>query len=107
MERVRARLARADSELLEAAQRLLHPRTDDTSLRSLWCVLWPTPGLWLATHRRRSELGSGSERQANQAGRSTAGALRKLPGVGRVGRPLREGNGLIRLLQMITVTCAL
>jgi hypothetical protein len=29
MERVRARLARADSELLEAAQRLLHPRTDE------------------------------------------------------------------------------
>ena len=29
MERVRARLARTDSELLEAAQRLLHPRTDD------------------------------------------------------------------------------
>jgi hypothetical protein len=29
MEQVRAHLARADSELLEAAQRLLHPRTDD------------------------------------------------------------------------------
>ena len=29
MERGRAHLARADSELLEAAQRLLHPRTDD------------------------------------------------------------------------------
>ena len=29
MERVRARLARADSELLKTAQRLLHPRTDD------------------------------------------------------------------------------
>ena len=55
MEQVRAHLARADSELLKAAQRLLHPRTDDTSLRSLWCVLWPTPGLWLATYRRRSE----------------------------------------------------
>jgi hypothetical protein len=107
MERVRAHLARADSELLKAAQRLLHPRTDDTSLRSLWCVLWPTPGIWLATHRRRWELGSGSKRQADEAGRSRAGALRKLPGVGRVGRPLREGNGLIRLLQMITVTCAL
>ena len=59
MEQVRAHLARADSEL-EAAQTLLHPRIDDTSLRSPWCVLWPTPGLWLAMHRRRSELGSGS-----------------------------------------------
>src|SRR5215218_5140190 len=39
-----------------------------TSLRSPWCLLCPTPGLWLATHRRRSELGSGSERQANEAG---------------------------------------
>ena len=29
MERGRARLARADSELLEAAQRPLHPRTDE------------------------------------------------------------------------------
>jgi hypothetical protein len=29
MEQVRACLARVDSELLEAAQRLLHPRTDD------------------------------------------------------------------------------
>ena len=29
MEQVRAHLARADSELLEADQRLLHPRTDD------------------------------------------------------------------------------
>jgi hypothetical protein len=29
IEQVRAHLARADSELLEAAQRLLHPRTDD------------------------------------------------------------------------------
>ena len=29
MEQVRAHLARADSELLEAAQRLLDPRTDD------------------------------------------------------------------------------
>jgi hypothetical protein len=29
MEQVRAHLARADSELLEAAQRLLHPRTDE------------------------------------------------------------------------------
>ena len=29
MEQVRAYLARVDSELLEAAQRLLHPRTDD------------------------------------------------------------------------------
>ena len=29
MEQVRAHLARADGELLEAAQRLLHPRTDD------------------------------------------------------------------------------
>ena len=29
MEQVRAHLTRADSELLEAAQRLLHPRTDD------------------------------------------------------------------------------
>ena len=29
MEQVRAHLARADSELLKAAQRLLHPRTDD------------------------------------------------------------------------------
>jgi hypothetical protein len=91
MEQVRAHLARADSEL-EAAQTLLHPRIDDTSLRSPWCVLWPTPGLWLATHRRRSELGSGSERQANEAGRSRAGALRKRPGVGRVDRPLRPGK---------------
>jgi hypothetical protein len=82
MEQVKAHLARADSELLKAAQRLLRPRTDDTSLRSAWCVLWPTPGLWLATHRRRSELGSGSDPQANEAGRSSAGALHKLPGVG-------------------------
>ena len=29
MEQVRAHLTKADSELLEAAQRLLHPRTDD------------------------------------------------------------------------------
>ena len=29
MEQGRAHLARADSELLETAQRLLHPRTDD------------------------------------------------------------------------------
>jgi hypothetical protein len=29
MEQVRAYLAGVDSELLEAAQRLLHPRTDD------------------------------------------------------------------------------
>ena len=29
VEQVRAHLARADSELQEAAQRLLHPRTDD------------------------------------------------------------------------------
>jgi hypothetical protein len=29
VEQVRAHLARADSELLEAAQRLLHPRTDE------------------------------------------------------------------------------
>jgi hypothetical protein len=43
-----------------------------TSLRSPWCVLWPTPGLWLATRRSRSELGSGSERQANEAGRRLA-----------------------------------
>jgi hypothetical protein len=29
MEQVRAHLARVDSELLEAAQRFLHPRTDE------------------------------------------------------------------------------
>ena len=29
MEQVREHVARADSELLEAAQRLLHPRTDE------------------------------------------------------------------------------
>jgi hypothetical protein len=77
MERGRTHLARTDSELLKAAKRLLHPRTDDTCMRSAWCVLWPTQGLWLATHRRRWELGSGSEPQANQAGRSRAGALRR------------------------------
>jgi hypothetical protein len=48
-----------------------------TCMRSAWCVLWPTQGPWLATHRRRWELGSGSEREANQAGRSRAGALRR------------------------------
>src|SRR5215207_2299143 len=78
-----------------------------TSLRSPWCVLWPTPGLWLATHRRRSELGSGSERQANEAGTSRAGALRKLPGQEELLVRYDQGNGLIRLLQMITVACAL
>jgi hypothetical protein len=33
------------------------------SLRWPWCVLWPTPGLWLATRWRRSERGYGSERR--------------------------------------------
>src|SRR5215211_6926746 len=32
-----------------------------TSLRSPWCVLWPTPGLWLATYWRRFERGYRSE----------------------------------------------
>jgi hypothetical protein len=39
MEQVRAHLARADSEL-DAAQWLL--THGPTSLRSPWCVLWPT-----------------------------------------------------------------
>jgi hypothetical protein len=82
MERVRAHLWPGPT-----ANYLRPPRGSSThglttGLRSLWRVLWPTPGIWLATHRRRSELGSGSKRQANQARRSRARALRKLPGVG-------------------------
>ena len=61
MERVRAHLATADSEL-EAAQRLLDSHTDDEF--GMAVVRAVTQGLWLAMHWRRFERGGCDPRMA-------------------------------------------
>jgi hypothetical protein len=55
------------------------------SLRWPWCVLWPTPGLWLATRWRRSERGYGSERRGRSNLRDAFPLVSHPVGVARAG----------------------